>query len=67
MKKIEISAIKGYFKEFNSEFMSNDIRNRVTYKLWIDKTTHEQNIIFIPKNGDEISKEDFKTLMSIIP
>ena len=66
MKKIEISAQKGYFKAFNSEFLNNDIRNRVNFRLQVDMTTHEQKIIFFSKNGDYISKEDFATLTKLI-
>lgn len=66
MKKIEISAKKGYFKGFTSVFVEHDIRNRIGYRLQVDRITHEQKIIFTPKNEDDISKEDFATLTKLI-
>lgn len=63
MKKIIITAKKGFFKVLNSNFVEAGLHRRINYIISVAEPDHETTITFTPEKGfEEISIEDLKTI-----
>lgn len=67
MLELQITAKKGFFREFLKAFNESKMYERISYTLEVDKETHETKICFTPVEGiEEISMQDFKIVTDLI-